>query len=61
MEQQPKALVSALEVLQVTGTKCMCVKCLTPNKLPAPNQCAQLGEGCHVKVIVTFFLAEARK
>lgn len=34
----------------------MCVKCLTPNKPPAPYQ---QGEGCHVKVIVTYFLAES--
>lgn len=34
----PKPLsLSALEVLPVTGTKCACVKCLTPNKLPAPD------------------------
>lgn len=37
----------------------MCVKCLTPNKPPAPNQRAQRGEGCRVKVIVTSFLAES--
>lgn len=37
----------------------MCVKCLTPNKPPAPDQRAQRGEGCHVKVIVTSFLAES--
>lgn len=53
MEQQPKALVCDLEVLPVTGTKCMCVKCLTP------NQRAQWGEGRHVKVIVTSFLAKS--
>lgn len=59
MEQQPKALVCDLEVLPVTGTKCMCVKCLTPSKPPAPNQRAQWGEGRHVKVIVTSFLAKS--
>lgn len=37
----------------------MCVKCLTPNKPPAPDQHAQRGEGCRVKVIVTSFLAES--
>lgn len=60
MEQQPHTLVSAPEVLPATGTKYMCAQCLTPPQPPTPDQCARWGEGYHVKVIVTSFLAKSQ-
>lgn len=61
MEQQPKAIVCAPEVLPVNRDQLrVCVKCLTPIKTPKqilhiPNaKSTQWEKDCYVKVIASF-------
>lgn len=48
MEQQPKALVSALEGATCDRDQLHVCSVFDSKQLPAPNQRVQWGEGCHV-------------